>query len=104
MENISKATAKAIIEAFDLFHTRFKEYARKSKSLFESRDWQAIQHDSAERLNLYKRIVDKLVNDIKESLAESVHERPLWRKIKERFSKLVAGHEDLEIAETFFNS
>jgi isocitrate dehydrogenase kinase/phosphatase len=97
-------SARAIKDAFNSFHLEFKEFGRRSKSRFENRDWHGIQKDATERLNLYKKFIDKIVLDIKKSLGNMTQYRTVWIRIKDRYSELISCRDDLELAETFFNS
>src|SRR5262249_22583564 len=78
--------------------------AHRAKSRFEDRDWHGMQQDSAERLSLYKTVIDKIVPEINDILDEKVQDRSIWAKIKENFTELIEGRDDFEIVETFFNS
>jgi isocitrate dehydrogenase kinase/phosphatase len=101
---LSKDSATAIRDAFDLYHMEFKEIAHRSKSRFENRDWQGVQRDVTERLDLYRKAVDKVVGEIRDMAGEKTQTKRVWMKIKERYSKLIAGRDDFELVETFFNS
>jgi isocitrate dehydrogenase kinase/phosphatase len=101
---LTTASANAIKDAFDLFHREFKEINRRSKARFEDRDWHGVQKDAADRLDLYKSVIDKIVADVRALLADNTQNKYFWMEIKNRFCDLIEARTDLEIAETFFNS
>lgn len=96
--------ARAIYQAFDEYQRQFREITRRAKSRFESRDWHGIQADAAERLDLYKKIVDQLMGVLRELLEEKVGDKMVWAGLKAVYSGMITGRNDWELAETFFNS
>ncbi len=96
--------AQAIHRAFDAFHTQFRGVSRRARERFERREWQGIRADAAERLDLYRQVVDPTLRDVRMLLGERVSDRLVWAGIKAVYSGLIADRDDWEIAETFFNS
>ncbi|HBY94992.1 MAG: bifunctional isocitrate dehydrogenase kinase/phosphatase [Ardenticatenaceae bacterium] len=96
--------AVAIRNAFDSYHLKFKKITRRARSRFEGQDWLGGQRDAVERLDLYKKIVDKIVVTIVNILGDQAKDRAVWAQMKERYSELIADRDDFELAETFFNS
>lgn len=96
--------ARAIYEAFDEYQNQFRTITRRAKSRFESRDWHGIQGDAAERLDLYKKIVDQMTAKLRELLAERADDKMVWAGLKAVYSGMITGRNDWELAETFFNS
>lgn len=104
MNRIADASAVTIRDAFDQFHTQFKEITRWAKARFECRDWYGVQKDAAERLDLYRSVTDKNVSDIRALLGADTQNRAVWAAIKRYYSELMRGRYDCELAETYFNS
>lgn len=96
--------AAAIHSACDLYQAQFNAITRQAKTRFEHRDWHAMQADSAERLNLYTRVVDQAVATIHQLLGDRFDDKRIWMRIKAVYSGMIAGRDTWEIAETFFNS
>src|SRR6185295_10016458 len=71
---------------------------------FAQRDWHAMQADAAERLDIYRQVVEQTVAKIRTALADRLHDPLVWASMKAVYSGLIAGRDDWEIAETFFNS
>lgn len=96
--------AQAIYAAFDAYQTGFKAITRRAKERFTRCDWAAMQRDAVERLDLYKVRVDAIVAELDELLADQVKRRALWSAMRAHYATLVAARNDVELAETFFNS
>ena len=96
--------ASVIYDGFDVYHTHFKKIARRGRSRFEAREWHGLQEDAVERLDLYKAAIDMTLGIIRALLGREVRNRCLWAGMKDRYSDRIAGRDDVEMAETFFNS
>lgn len=96
--------ARAILAAFDRFHTQFKAITRRSGARFEAMDWRGAQADSLERLDLYARVIQDTVAEICTLLGENVKDQATWGRMKSLYSGSIADRDDFELAETFFNS
>jgi isocitrate dehydrogenase kinase/phosphatase len=53
--------AEAICAGYDTYQRDFQAITRRAPARFASRDWQGVQRDAAERLDLYRRVVDAVV-------------------------------------------
>jgi isocitrate dehydrogenase kinase/phosphatase len=100
----SPSGAEAIRDAFDAYQSAFRALTRRAPRRFAQRDWQGVHADAVERLDLYRKVVDRTLTWIHAYLADHVQKRPLWNQLKTSYSALVVGREDRELAETFFNS
>ena len=101
---LAKATATAILDAFDTYHNSFKTISRRAQQRFEQREWQAQQADGQERLALYTRIVNEIVGGLRMMLGDDVTGKRIWEDARLIYAQLIARRNDLELAETFFNS
>ncbi len=104
VSRLANLGAQAILEAFAAYHAQFKAITRRARMRFETRDWHGMQADVAERLELYRTVVEQTVAEIYRLLAARVREKPVWASMKAVYSGLIAGRDDWELAETFFNS
>jgi len=102
--NLSELAAKAIRQAFDSYQGQYAAITQRAKARFENRDWPGIQADAGERLDLYKKVVDETVVEIKRLLGGRVNDPELWMRAKVVYAVLVAKVDLWELAETFFNS
>ncbi len=97
-------TSQIIQDGFDLYHLQFKMITRRAQSRFENRDWIGAQKDAAERLNLYKEVIDQVVADIRLLLGEESKNEVIWAKMKTHYSILMVKRHDFHLSATFFNS
>ena len=103
-KRIATLAANVIFEALNTYHARYKGITQRAKLRFKNRDWQSMQRDAAERLSLYKDVVDHIERRIKYLLGGRAQNKQVWQHIKAIYSGLIAGNDDWELAETFFNS
>jgi len=101
---LSNLTATAIAGAFEVHRQGFDEITRRAQSRFEHRDWRGGAADAAERLDLYGKVIDATEHGIRATLGERLTEPIVWAGTKAVYSGLIAGRDDWELAETFFNS
>lgn len=96
--------ARILERAFEAYHEAFQRLTRRARRRFEDRDWAAHQRDTVERLELYRRVVDRTLERIEAHLGEAASNRGMWTRIKEAYRTAVARRNDRELAETFLNS
>ena len=96
--------ATAIRDAFDLYQRAFRQITRCARGRFATRDWHGAERDSVERLDLYKRVVDRIVSETQEALTGYAREKVIWTVMRSAYSDLIADRNDIELAESFFNS
>ena len=96
--------ADLIYDVFNAYRALFKEITRRAQDRFKDRDWQGIRKDSAERLDLYRNVIDNVEQRIRDLLRKRIQDKKLWTGMKSVYSNLIVGNDDWEIAETFFNS
>ncbi|MCB1698159.1 MAG: bifunctional isocitrate dehydrogenase kinase/phosphatase [Halioglobus sp.] len=96
--------ARTILNGFESYFAEFQNITLAAKSWFENADWHGIQQASARRIDLYK-VHTSRVNEYVELIAgEHLHDLDFWRAARGAFSRQIEGHDNFEIAETFFNS
>ena len=96
--------ARTILNGFDSYFAEFQNITLAARSWFENADWAGIQQASSQRIDLYK-IHTRRVNQYVELIAgEHLHDLQFWRDTRTEYSRLIEGHDNFEIAETFFNS
>ena len=101
---LTNICAEAIIKAFNEYQAKFKVITRRAKMRFENRDWHGMKTDADERLDLYKKVVDQIVVEIKRLLNNRINDKEIWMSIKTTYSGLSNKLDIWELAETFFNS
>ena len=103
-DNLANRTAHAINQAFDVYQKRYTAITQRAGTRFAQRDWNGMQADAGERLDLYKNVVDETVAQVNELLGDRCSDTRIWAKTKVIFGALVAKLNLWELAETFFNS
>jgi isocitrate dehydrogenase kinase/phosphatase len=101
---LARRGAHAIFVAFEDYERQFQAITRRAKRRFEERDWHGMQRDAVDRLELYGRAISGITAEIRERLAASVKDKKLWATMKSTYSELIGRCQDIELAETFFNS
>jgi isocitrate dehydrogenase kinase/phosphatase len=96
--------AKDILKAFVECQAKFKNITLRAKACFENRDWHGMKADADERLDLYKKVVSHIVDEIRSLLNNQINDKETWVRIKTVYSALSGELEAWELAETFFNS
>jgi isocitrate dehydrogenase kinase/phosphatase len=101
---LANLQANAIFAACAAFQNQFKAITRRARARFAQRDWHAMQADAAERLDIYRQVVEQTAAEIRRALDDRLNDAFVWASIKAVYSGLIAECDDWEIAETFFNS
>ncbi|HVD00580.1 MAG TPA: bifunctional isocitrate dehydrogenase kinase/phosphatase, partial [Candidatus Dormibacteraeota bacterium] len=101
---LSNRAATAIAGAHELYREDFEKITRRAKARFQRRDWQGAVEDAAERLDLYGQMIDRTEREVRAVLGDRVADGAVWAGTKAVYSGTIAGRDDWELAETFFNS
>jgi isocitrate dehydrogenase kinase/phosphatase len=101
---LAARAAELARHGFERYYREFLQVTGRAKRRFEQRDWSGAQADARERLELYGRVIDELVAELRGLLGAREHDAALWTAIRAEHSRTVVGHPATEIAETFFNS
>lgn len=96
--------AKAVATAWSELADRHLIVTRRARHRFEARDWTGLAGDHVERLDLYARSASNTATRLSHTLGDRVHDPMVWAGMKAVYAVLVAGREDTELAETYFNS
>src|SRR3954451_15781109 len=103
-QRLARKGAHSVFVAYEDYERRFQSITRRAKSRFENRDWHGMQQDAVERLELYGRVITGIVADIREQLGASLKDKKLWATMKREYAEQISRCQDIELAETFFNS
>ncbi|MFA5663041.1 bifunctional isocitrate dehydrogenase kinase/phosphatase [Castellaniella sp.] len=110
------SVAGMILAGFDRHYALFRYSAQRAKSLFESAQWQGIQQLARERIEYYDTRVRECAAALSQALRDtapaqaspgkalSAEQIEFWQAVKSAYIGLLAGHDQPECAETFFNS
>ena len=100
----AQRAALEIVDSFELYQRSFKRITRCAQDYFEQQDWRGQERDSVARLDLYKRVVDRTVYDVRNMLGDAARSHSVWAEMRAAYSDRIAGRVDIELGETFFNS
>jgi isocitrate dehydrogenase kinase/phosphatase len=101
---LANVGARTIHTAYVTYHNQFKAITARARDRFDTQDWMGLQGDAAERLGLYRRIIDLVEAAIRDLLGDRIHNKLIWASMKAVYSGIISEHDDWELAETFFNS
>ncbi len=100
----SLPAAREILGDFDSHQRHFRDITLRAPGRQAERDWQGMQADAVERLDLYESAVSRTVIGLGRALGEHLRCRACWTAMKTAFAGLVADNAAPELAGTFFNS
>jgi isocitrate dehydrogenase kinase/phosphatase len=103
-ENLALMAAEYLRDAFDGYLAEFLSITQRARTRFERKEWQAIQSDTRERLDLYEQILAQAEYRLIPLLENRLRDRELWIRVKQEFPQLFVSRHDFDLAETFFNS
>lgn len=101
---IESVAATRVFDAFRNYNHRFREITRRAARHFESGDRETGRLDAVRRIELYNKSVVAVIQDLKTLPEDTIASRDSWRRIKGRYSELIADCPDAEFYKTFFSS
>jgi isocitrate dehydrogenase kinase/phosphatase len=96
--------ARAILNGFESYFAEFQNITLAARSRFENADWLGIRHASIQRIDLYKTKINQVYEYVELIAGKHLHDFEFWREARRIYAQLIEGHDNFEIAETFFNS
>ena len=103
MDTKARDIAGVIHDAFATFRTDFAAATHAAQARFATADWAACAPAATDRLRMYQQRVDATVLAVL-ALTGSYVAPGLWFRVKTSYAPLLAGRQDGEVGETFFNS
>ena len=101
---LARDCARAMRDAFEDYHIRFRVAARRAARHFRACDWPAVRDGASDRLRFYSRSVDHAIASVVRRARDAASDRGLWMAMRDEYASLVEGRLDREIAATFFSS
>lgn len=96
--------ARTILNGFESYFAEFQNITLAARSRFENADWHGMQQASTQRIDLYKEKTTLVYEYVELIAGDQLHDFAFWGEAKDVYSELIEGHNNFEIAETFFNS
>ncbi len=94
----------AALNGFRAYRDRFAALTARAEDRFRTADWQGLQADAAERLDVYQKCLEAVVGDLTARDPNLIHARDRWRDAHAEFERQAGRTSDPDLAETFFNS
>lgn len=101
---LGTTVARRVLRAFVAHREVFLLVTGRSRRSFEQRDWARLRSDSADRLTLYPRHTQQILESLRHDLGARMADRVVWLGAKAVYSGLLDERPDWDLAETFFNS
>ncbi len=96
--------AQALLDGFDKHYQIFCTTSAKAKDRFERADWHGQQDAQRARIEFYDLRVAETIETLRTQFGASELPMEVWNQIKLFYIGLLTGHQQPELAETFFNS
>ena len=96
--------AQTILNGFESYFADFQNITLAAKPRFENADWQGVHAASRQRIDLYKIKVAQVYEFVELIAGDNLHRYAFWKEARQHYARLIEGHNNFEIAETFFNS
>ncbi|WP_332102824.1 isocitrate dehydrogenase kinase/phosphatase AceK regulatory subunit [Kineobactrum salinum] len=96
--------ARTILNGFEAYFAEFQNITLAARSRFEAQDWLGMHAASIDRIDLYKDATTRVLQYVELIAGNQLHDFGFWRAAKAAYADLIRGHNNFEIAETFFNS
>lgn len=96
--------AEKIFEAFDLCLKDFQTITLNARDRFIQRDWIGSRNDALTRLDQYSLSVRQTVEELRNTMGHLLRQDRIGKELKQAYAQLIHQRDDIELAETFFNS
>ena len=96
--------AQTILNGFESYFADFQNITLAAKPRFENADWQAVHAASRQRIDLYKLKLSQVYEFVELIAGAQLHDFGFWKEARRHYARLIEGHHNFEVAETFFNS
>ena len=96
--------ARTILNGFESFFAEFQNITLAAKTRFENADWHGLQDSARRRIDLRKEKTSEIIQYVELIAGEQLKDFEFWKGVREIYAGMIEGHNNFEIAETFFNS
>lgn len=101
---LARKVAYLIISNFDKSYRWFSRITRGAQERFEKGLWKDTQLASKERITIYEQSLSDAVAEIYHLTEVHQKDDAFWAGMKKIYTRLLEGHPQFELAETFYNS
>ncbi len=96
--------ARIILNGFESYFAEFQNMTLSARPHFEAADWHGLQKTAVKRIQLYRKKVKSVIGYVEMIAGDQLRDPDFWKQARASYAELVKGHNNFEIAETFFNS
>lgn len=96
--------ARTILNGFEVFFAEFHNITLAAKTRFENADWHGLQESALRRLDLRKQKTAEIIAYVEVIAGDHLKDFEFWRGARDIYAEMIEGHNNFEIAETFYNS
>ena len=96
--------AVLVARGYEAYLREFREITRRAASRHERHEWQEIQQDARDRLDLHPRFATSTLAELRDELGMRAASRLVWADAKAAYAEAMGSRLDSELALTFFNS
>jgi len=96
--------ARTILNGFEAFFAEFQNITLAARTRFENADWHGLQESSRRRIDLRKQKTSEIIQYVEVIAGEHLKDFEFWHEVRAIYSRMIEGHNNFEIAETFYNS
>ncbi len=96
--------ARTILNGFESYFAEYQNITLAARARFEVADWHGIRRAAIDRIDLYKAKTTQVLEYVQLLAGDEIRDLDFWRGAREIYAGLIVGHNNFEIAETFFNS
>ncbi len=96
--------ARTILNGFEAFFAEFQNITLAAKTRFENADWLGVQESTRKRIDLRKAKTREIIQYVELIAGDYLKDFEFWVEVRDIYADMIRGHNNFEIAETFFNS
>ena len=100
----SERFARTILNGFEVFFAEFQNITLAAKTRFENADWHGLRESALRRIDLRKVKTAEIISYVELIAGDDLKNFEFWREVRSDYARLVKGHNNFEIAETYYNS
>ncbi len=96
--------ARTILNGFEVFFAEFQNITLTAKTRFENADWHGLQESALRRIDLRRQKTGEIIDYVKVIAGDHLKDFEFWREVRGIYAGMIEGHNNFEVAETFYNS
>ena len=103
-DSLPATLARTMLAGFNRHYALFRYNAQQAKACFENAAWHTMRRLASERITFYDQRVREAVENLRSQFDTDNLADDTWAEVKQYYVLLLAGHQQPELAESFFNT